>query len=231
MVSYEHEAGGPHHREWLVPTVLKLAVAALILAGAWAVYTQIGTDDRVKKRMAERITIINQPTPRKPEQRPEEQEVVKEEVRIEQLVTARPQQANAPEDNRLGVDEAGGASGDSFGLAAKKGGLDITMLGSNDKAGAGFTGFSAYAGVLQQHLQSELSRHERIRRGAYQVKLKLWIADDGLIRRHQMLGSTGDAALDQDIELALDNLPAIHPPPSADIPQPVLILLRVREAL
>jgi protein TonB len=213
--------------------VFKLGVVTLVLAGAWAVYSQIGTDDRVKKRLAQRITLVNQPPPRKIEQKPPEQEI-KEEVQLEKLEVQAPQQANAPADNTLGVDEEGGAGGDSFGLAAKKGGRDIIMLGTQkeDRPGAAARlDFTFYTGALQQQLQAEFARHDKIRRGNYRVELKLWIERDGAIRRFQLLGSSGSQEMDREIQLALADLPRLRQAPPADMPQPVHIRLTSREAL
>jgi protein TonB len=229
----ELEAGAPHRREWLWPLVFKLGVLALVLAGAWTVYSQIGTDDRVKRRLTQRITIVNQPPPRKIEQKPPEQEI-KEEVQLEKLEVQAPQQANAPADNALGVDEEGGAGGDSFGLAAKKGGRDIIMLGTqkDDKpAATARLDFTFYTGVLQQQLQAEFGRRDKIRHGNYQVELKLWIERDGAIRRFQLLGSSGSEEMDREIQLAMADLPRVRQAPPADMPQPVHIRLTSREAL
>jgi TonB family protein len=224
------EPAGAPRREWLWPLVFKLVVVALVLAGAWAVYSQIGTDDRVKRRLAQRISIINQPPPRKIEQKPQEPEV-KEEVNVEKVEVQRARQANAPADNSLGVDEEGGAGGDSFGLAAKRGGRDIILLGTQkeDKAAApARADFSFYTGVLQHQLQGELNKQDKIRHGNYRVELKLWIAHDGEIERFQLVDSTGSAEMDQAIQLAMADLPPLREPPP-DMPQPVHIRLTSRE--
>ena len=227
----DQEAVPAHRREWLLPLIFKVVVAGLVLAGAFAVYSQIGTDDRVKRRLAQRITLINQPPPRKIESKPPEQEI-KEEVQIEKLEVQAPQQANAPADNALGVDAEGDAGGDSFGLAAKKGGRDIIMLGSNtaDKPAAQRVDFTFYTGALEQQLQSEMTKRDKIRRGNYRVQLKLWIAGDGAIQRFQLLDSTGDQGVDQEIRLAMADLPRLRQPPPPDMPQPVRIRLSSREA-
>jgi protein TonB len=227
------EASAVHRREWLLPLIFKLIVVALILAGAYAVYSQIGTDDRVKKRLAQRISIINQPPPRKIEQKPPEQEV-KEEVNIEKVEVQQAQQANAPADNALGVDAEGDVGGDSFGLAAKKGGRDIIMLGTQkeDKPAApARLDFTFYTGALQQQLQSEFARRDKIRRGNYRVELKLWIARDGTIQRFQLLDSSGSEEMDREIQLAMADVPRLRQAPPPDMPQPVHIRLTSREAL
>jgi len=224
--------GTPHHREWLFPSIVKLAVVALVLAGAWTVYSQIGTDDRIKKRLAQRINITSQPPPRKIEPKPPEQEL-KDDIHLEKVEVQAPQQANAPADNTLGVDEEGGAGEDSFGLAAKKGGRDIIMLGNQteDKPAAARIDFTFYMGTLQHQLQDEMNKKDRIRHGSYRVELKLWIARDGAIDRFELLGSTGDAATDEAIQLAMADIPRLRQPPPPDMPQPIRIRLTSREAL
>jgi protein TonB len=220
-----------HEREWLLPLIFKLVVVALVLAGAWTVYSQIGTDERVKKRLAQRISIINQPPPRKIEPKPPEPEL-KEEVNVEKVEVQQAQQANAPADNSLGVNEEGGAGGDSFGLVGKKGGRDIILLGEKkeDKpTAAARADFGLYTGVLQRQLQNELNKHEKIRHGSYRVELKLWIARDGEIQRFQLLDSTGSAEMDQAIQVAMEDLPRLREPPPPDMPQPVRIRLTSRE--
>jgi protein TonB len=232
MLDIGHESAGSQRREWLLPFAFKLVVVMLVLAGAYAVYSQIGTDDRVKKRLAQRITIINQPPPRKIEEKPPEQEV-QPEVPAEKLEVQTAEQADVPADSALGLDAEGDAGGDAFGLAAKKGGRDIIMLGSNtqDQTAARRIDFTFYTGVLQQQLQSEITKREKIRRGNYRVELKLWIGDDGAIQRFELLDSTGDAAVDREIRLAMADLPRLRQPPPSDMPQPVRIRLTAREAL
>lgn len=228
-----HTARADRHREWLLPTIIKLSVAALVLAGAWGVYRQIGTDDRIHKRLSQRISIVSQPPARKVEPKPPEQEA-KEEVPLERLELKAPQQANAPVDDALGVDEEGAAGGDAFGLAAKKGGRDIILLGNqtNDRpAGEVRINFAMYTGSIQQQLQSEFNKNDKLRRGSYRVQLKLWIARDGGIERFELLDSTGVPELDRTIELALGELPRLDRPPPPEMPQPVRIRLTSREAL
>lgn len=231
MTELTEEPLGGNRREWLLPALFRLAVVAIVLLGAWAVYSQIGTDDRVKKRLAQRINIINQPPPpKKIEEKPPEQEI-KEEINVEKVEVKEAQQANAPADNALGVDEEGGAGGDSFGLAAKKGGRDIIMLGEQkeERRPASRLDFTLYTGLLQRQIEAELNRQDSIRHGNYRVELKLWIASDGTIQRFQLLNSTGADAMDQAIQLAMADLGRLREPPPADMPQPVRIRLTSRE--
>jgi protein TonB len=231
MLGVAHEAGTPRDREWLWPLILKSVVGALVLAGAWAIYSVISTEDRLTKHSTQRISIINQAPPRKIEQKPPEQEV-KEEVSLEKVEVQAAQQANAPVDNTLGVDEEGGAGSDAFGLAGKKGGRDIITLGNQTQgnaAPAARPDFTYYSGVLQQQLQTEIAKHEKIRRGNYRVDLKLWIARDGAVERFQLLDSTGNTELDHEIQGAMADLRRLRQPPP-EMPQPVHIRLTSREA-
>jgi TonB family protein len=106
------------------------------------------------------------------------------------------------------------------------------MLGDRkeDKPAATRVDFTLYTGSLQQQLQSEIARRDKIRRGNYRVELKLWIARDGALQRYQLLDSTGNAEIDREIQLAMADLPRLRQPPP-EMPQPVHIRLTSRESL
>lgn len=226
----DEDGGGSHRRELIGPLLVKGVVVLLLALGGWAIYSQIGSGDSARQRFAQRVTIINQP-PRKIE-KPPEPEVKLEEIKVPKVEIARdtPQQTEAA-DQRLGVAEEGGAGGDAFGLAAKPAGRDIITLG-NDQAKDGATGrlgYAFYTSYLQQQLQNEIAKRDRLRKGSYRVVLKLWIDDRGRVDRFEIVDSSGSQEMDQAIELAMTELPRLSQPPPTDMPQPVRVRMTSRE--
>jgi TonB family protein len=57
--------------------------------------------------------------------------------------------------------------------------------------------------------------------------MRLWLSPTGQIQRLQLLGSTGDPAMDKALTRVITALGAVTAPP-ADMPQPVNMRVRAR---
>jgi TonB family protein len=137
-----------------------------------------------------------------------------------------------PLDDALGLDTAGHAgSSDSYGLVGKRGGRDITTIGSlpiGSGGGGGPTGhgqggpmakFAGYAALLKDAVLSELNRHGELRVANYETTVMLWIGSDGRVKRASVSKSSGLAKMDRGIQDVLLTAQTLSPPP--DMPQPV----------
>jgi protein TonB len=119
-------------------------------------------------------------------------------------------------DEQLGLDAEGVAGGDGFGLAARRGGSDITGSGSG-------AAFAWYTGMLKDNVLDALSDDERIRKGDYRVTVRIWLDADGAIQRVSLADSTGNADLDSAIENALRRVGRVRQAPPLEMPQPVTL--------
>ena len=166
------------------------------------------------------------PPPPPPQEKPPEPEV-KEEIKQPE---PEPQQAEEapPPGEQLGLDAEGSGTGDGFGLAARKGGQDITSIGGgpqNDRAK-----FAWYTGMVQSHLQEYLHKNDKLRTADYRVVLRIWFSGDGRIERYELVNGSGSPDLDQNLKLAMDAIPRLKQAPPADLPQPVKLRVTSRGA-
>jgi protein TonB len=60
-----------------------------------------------------------------------------------------------------------------------------------------------YAQKARDRIRALLSRRAGIKKGEYKVPIRLWIDVDGGLERYELMRSTGDPAVDREIEAAL----------------------------
>jgi periplasmic protein TonB len=174
--------------------------------------------EKPEREVPQVVNIVRPPPP--PEQPPPPPPPPPEEKIEEPL----PQDAPEPEaaddapslDEQLGLDAEGVAGGDGFGLAARRGGSDITGSGSG-------AAFAWYTGMLKDSVLDALSDDERIRKGDYRITVRIWLDPDGAIERVSLTDSTGNADLDSAIENALRRVGRVRQAPPLEMPQPVTL--------
>jgi len=125
----------------------------------------------------------------------------------------------APPNEDLGLDTDGVAGSDGFGLKAKKGGRGL-IGGGGDREGW-------YASRMEKDIQSVLARNRELRRQAFTVTLKLWIADNGAISDSELLRGSGNREIDRNIELALRTQARIKNVPPDEM-QPITLRIASR---
>jgi protein TonB len=213
---------------WLPRIAVGVGLVAFVGMVAWGALSLIG-DGKAPKRQVVNITLVAPPPPPPPpppEIKPPEPEV-KDEVEVPEPEPAPQAEEAPPAGEQLGLDAQGSGSGDGFGLAAKKGGRDITELGGGNTNRAQFAWFT---GLVQSQLQQQLQRNERLRRADYRIVMRVWFASDGRIERYELASSSGNADIDKNLALAMDQMPRLKQPPPADLPQPVRLRVTSRGA-
>ena len=119
-----------------------------------------------------------------------------------------------PPSEHLGLDAAGGAGSDAFGLVGNKGGRDLL-------AGGAGSAFAWYAGLLKDQIVNQLGADKKVRSGDYSLTVRVWVREDGSIQRVSVVQGSGDRARDQTIEAALEHLDRLPQAPPADMPEPI----------
>lgn len=154
----------------------------------------------------------DKPPPPKPEDKPQPQDV--------------PKPAETPQAQALKTDEAAGdgpGSGLSSGAVSKDyqggptGGAQIggTQISGNRLAA------TTYASAATRALNDFLQREKELRRAEYRLQVHLWLQPDGRVQRVELVGSTGDPALDDHLRDALRRFPGTGQPPPDRMPQPM----------
>ena len=177
------------------------------------------------KQFVQQITLLQPPPPPPPPvQKPPPPEV-KQEVNVPKpddtpKDTPDPADNLPPIDDNLGLDAAGGAGTDGFGLVGKKGGADLI--------GSGGGRFRWYINVIQSDISSALSDVEDIRKDRYTAVVRLWIGKGGEVNRVELVQSTGKHALDKKLQVALSDVRHISEAPPEELPQPIELRIHSR---
>ncbi|HEU0096855.1 MAG TPA: hypothetical protein VFQ52_10395 [Rhizomicrobium sp.] len=87
--------------------------------------------------------------------------------------------------------------------------------------------FSAYDGVIALDLQKALRRNVKTRHGAYSVSARIWIDGGGVVRRAELISSTGDENRDDAVCHTLQALVVSRLPPE-NLPEPVMVSIVVK---
>lgn len=203
-------------RPWLKPAAIALAVVIVLAGAVWSLMAFLGHPVD-KSHGLSAIALVNQPPPPppKPPEKPPEPPRIKEEVKVD--TPKDPPKADDPKpadkpsaDKPLGLDANGTAGTDGFGLGANKGGQDIAGSGGGGGNGA------YYSGLLQRQFFDALSRNRKVLHDEFRVVVKIWLADDGRVTRADIVSGSGDAQVDEQIQVTLmDMQPLREVPPSS----------------
>lgn len=202
-----------------------LAVVALLMWWLIGMFTAPAPSH--KKRVIQEISLVKPPPPPPPKVEPQKVEPQKVEIK-QPLEAPKPdQQANKPDapppGPDLGLDAKGGPGGDSFGLVGKKGGADL--IGSGTIGGGGAVGgtnrFAWYGALVKDRIQDAVAKDKKLNGVDYRVNVNVWINPSGMVIRAELLGSTGNAEVDNGLRLALRNLPPLREGAPSDMPQPI----------
>jgi periplasmic protein TonB len=209
-------------RRWVQRTLIGALFVGCI-AGAVLIAHSFLVKPEVQKRNVQHVAILRQPPPPppKPPEKPPEPPKVKEEVKLpEPKIEPKPDEPKPadekpPADKPLGVDAAPGTGSDNFGLVANKGGRDITTLGAAPSINTGPSG-AYYSGLLQRQFFEALSRNRKILRDEFRVVVKIWVGDDGRVQKADIVTSSGNGQVDEQIQVTLlDMAPLREVPPSS----------------
>ena len=220
----------PRERKpWLGRAVGAVIVAAFSAGVVWFIVHSVQNKSAPKKAGVQQIAILKQPPPpppKPPEKLPEPPKL-KEEVKIDQPkpepVPDKPADP-APADKPLALDADGAAGADGFGLAANKGGRDITTIGATGGGGGGSGRY--YTGLLQRNFFEALARNRKAPQDEFSVVVRVWIGDDGRIQRTSIVNGSGNAQLDQLIEATLADMAPLREVPPGSLRQVMLRLNR-----
>lgn len=202
-----------------LPVIAGGVFLALFTAGSiWVVKGFIDNAEAPDKPRVQTISLVKPPPPKPPEKLPEPEKIEQpkeEEVQVEAPPTPdQPQDAGPPPGEQLGLDADGGAGSDGFGLAARKGGRDITTLGGGGDRLAWFSK------RISRQLEDELKRAKALQGKEYQVIAQLWFDVGGSVTRVRMDKGTGNTELDEVLRKEIQSLTLRDPLPE-DMPQPV----------
>lgn len=196
-----------------LPVILLTAAVSLLGVGAFAVVRGIlNSAPGQPKQVIQEIHLMRPPPP-PPDLPPPPPPPPEEKVQVQEKPPEAKLSDQPPPGERLGLDAAGGAGSDAFGLVGNQGGRDLL-------AGGG-SAFVWYAGLLKDRILDQLNADKAARQGQYSLLVRIWVRDDGSIDHVRIVQGSGDAGRDQAIEAALARLPRLVQGPPADMPEPI----------
>lgn len=199
-----------------VPTIVGTVIVLLIGVGLILFVRKMMAEkpQSDKRQVAQVVKIVRPPPDQPPPPPPPPEEKIEEPLEQTEPEQA-PDQADSAPAEQLGLDADGSAGGDGFGLAARKGGRDLV--------GSGTGAFVWYTGMVKDSILEVLSEDERVRKGSYQILVRVWLTADGRVERIKLSSSSGNHELDGAIEAALTRLGRVREAPPLEMPQPVTL--------
>jgi protein TonB len=218
---------GRHGLRRKLPVLVGAAVLVLFTAAVVLVVRGfLEGAGKPERPRVQQISIVKPPPPREPPKPPEPPKVEPEKPREEVKLDQQPDKTDAdapPPGEQLGVDAEGGAGGDAFGLAARKGGRDITTLG-----GGGGDREAWYGRLISRHFETSLRRVKRLQGSAYQLVVNVWFDGAGNVVRAQVARGSGNGETDQIVREEILALPPLREALPEDLPQPVRVRVASR---
>ena len=208
--------------------------AGLVLAGlaAWLLWQWANDMSGVRREAPKVPTIIPlPPPPPPPPEKPKEPEPKVEEKVVEPEPTPEPEEVKPEEEappspvddlaNPMQMDGDAQAGNDAFNIGAGKGG---GMAG----AGGGRLGNGTYSQFLAFTFQRLLRDNPDLRSLAFSLQADVWLSAVGEITRVELVKSSGNPQVDQQVIAALRAAPHLSERPPASLTLPVRLSLQGR---
>jgi protein TonB len=208
--------------------VCGLVAACLVLAAC--------SDAPERPRKAQVVKLLpDTPPPPPPPPKPEDRPPPKPDDAPKPVDQPKP--VDAPQQQALKSDEAAG-DGPGNGLTAGNVSRDYTNQALSQSQVIGSAApvenpalrmaASVYANAATRALNDYLARDREIKRLDYQVRVDLWLGPSGGLERAELLGSSGDAGIDEALREALTRFPGAGVAPPARLPQPLRLRITNR---
>lgn len=149
-----------------------------------------------------------------------EQETVEED---EPPPEETPPEAPPSEDISTGI---AGNGPDGFGLT--RGGSGNGKIGGTGKRGGG-SRFGWYAAKVQSTIADALRRNSSTRKAVLSLQVKIWADADGRITRAQLVGTSGDPAVDAALKNQILTGLQLPQAPPAGMPMPINLRITARK--
>jgi protein TonB len=212
-----------------------LIVGGFVVAGGAGLLFYKPGPNTVRPAQQERIVMIAPlPAPPPPPPPPPKIEPPKVEEKMEKETAAeeapkpieKPQPAKAPDDPApLGTNLKGDGPGLSgLGTGSGLGGGTI----GGEGGGKGGSRFGWYAGQVRAKISEALRKHPQTKNASLQLDVRIWPDPTGRIARVQLIGSTGDPALDRAIQGGVLTGLQLQEPPPAGMKLPINLRLTAR---
>lgn len=223
---WDDEAFERRRRSW-PRRIARFAIGMILVCGLGTAtyFLIIGMAKTEKKvvRMMTRIT-LPPPTPPPPPKPPVPQKTAEtpklQEPRIaDKQPDKAPPKPQQPKPAVAPLTAEAGTGSNPYGLGVGDGSGNV--IGGGE--GGGEKGsYRIYSRIVSADVQSALKREDKLRFARFVADLRIWLDHAGRVTRVQMMGTSGDPAIDAAVARSVSGL-AMREPPPKDMPQPILL--------
>ena len=206
-----------------------LGIGGLLLIGAVVFVGQsLAKAGPAPHKMPEVTMVKILATPPPPPPPPPPQPKLVEEKMVEQMPVdaneEKPDDSPAAPSADLGTSITGPGGADGFGLGGNRGG---GIIGGAGNRGSG-SKWGWYAAQVQSTIADALRKNSRTREANFRVEVRVWPDFTGRVTRAQLVGTSGDAAVDAAIKADVLNGLQLKEPPPSGMPLPIVMRLTAR---
>ena len=219
----------PHSETRKPSRLLAWIAASMVLAFAGTVVSCGKTETRKKPPVEQTISVVLPPPPPPPPPPPAEpppQEVKQEMVEETAPVEEEKQEdasTQADDPGPIGLPEGDGPGG--YGPGKGNGGK-----GTGNAAGhAPRSRWGWYAGQVQTTIADAMRRNPKLHNATLTIRAAIWADATGRVTRAKLIGSSGDAGLDQTLQSSVLNGLQLREPPPEGMPMPIQLRLTARK--
>jgi protein TonB len=207
---------------------------AVVLAGGVISMFRSGSQEPKRVAKKDQIITIQLPPPAPPPPPPtvippppppdKQEEMVKQEPVKEDEKPPDNKPPDAPPPLDLGPGVAGG-TGPSLG---GPGGGGNGQIGGTGRGGSG-SRFGWYAAKVQSSIKEALQHNSATRSATMNLTVRIWPDSTGRITRAELIGTTGNAAVDQALRNQILTGLQLPQAPPADMPTPIVMRIEARK--
>jgi outer membrane biosynthesis protein TonB len=211
-------------------------VLAIVLLGGIASFLVNGGKSKKSGPRKSEIVQITLPPPPPPPPPPPRVEPPKEEPpKEDEMVEQEPVPDDEPPPDNTPLE----APSDDLSTGIAGNGPDMGLSGGNGNGGKiGGTGrkgggskFGWYAAKVQTSIADALRRHPSTRNAKMVLQVRVWPDSNGRITRAQLVGTSGNPAVDQAIKNQILTGLQLPQAPPADMPVPIVLRISASKAL
>ena len=202
-----------------------LMLAVVLLGGIISFLTSGGKSTRKAAPRQEIVTVTlrtSMPPPK--EELPKDEEMVEQAPVPDDEPPPADTPPEAPPSEVLGTGIAG--NGPDMGLGSGTGGGN--RIGGSGRKGGG-SKFGWYAAKVQTAIADALRKHPSTRNASMTLQVRVWPDANGRITRAQLVGSSGNSAVDQAIKNQVLSGLQLPLAPPADMPTPIVLRITARK--
>jgi protein TonB len=173
------------------------------------------------ERQVQIVQIIRPPPPPPPDEPPPPPPEKTEQPLPKDEPEPAPDNTPAPADQPLGLDAAGSAGGDAFGLAARSGGSDLV-------GGTGHAPFASYTNRIADAIRDKLDSLPCAKSARGSLSFHIKIDATGKFKQAELISTTGNSKVDQCIAGGVESTAPIGDTPPPGMPDQMTIRIVAR---